>query len=158
MSVFGYHDIDPLFETLNKRSQDTILSLANNQAFSFVPALRASAKEFIAKEAPATLPRELPEDTDLLEESDFNYALSAAHPAALQSLFVMGFIQGFCLAHRLDSLDTDMFESLDTAYAASDENEEAEEDEEDLAVSSPGDIQVEENPQPSKTENEATNG
>lgn len=110
MAVFGLHDIDPIFEGLSQLSQETILSLATGQAGSFIPAIQASAEVAVAEGD--VQPHDIPKDQEQLSEEDFNYVLSQAHPAILKSVFVMGFTQGFCLRHRLQWLDTELYSAM----------------------------------------------
>lgn len=109
LAIFGLHDIDPLFEGLSQQSQETVLSLAHGQAGSFISTIQSAAEASVQEEAPTQPPRVVPHDQEQLSESDFNYVLAEAHPALLKSVFVMGFTQGFCLRHRLQWLDTEMY-------------------------------------------------
>lgn len=133
MAIFGYHDIDPLFDSLSEDSQTTVLSFAHGQAASFVSALWTTAKGAVQEGSKNHTP--IPYDQEKVSEEDFNYLLSEAHPTILKAMFVMGFTQGFCLRHRLQVLDTELYsripvESLDS-LVDTEERENPEESEED---------------------------
>lgn len=127
MPIFGLQDIDPLFDSMSQANQETILSLAHGQAGSFVPALQSVADEATAPLRASGQTRKVPHDTELLEEDDFNWVMSEAHPTVLKSLFVMGFCQGFCLRHRLMALDTDLY-----AFFGDDDDETEDKSDEEL--------------------------
>lgn len=114
MPIFGMQDIDPLFDSMSKANQETVLSLAHGQANSFVPALQASAVEAVAPLKASGQTRVVPQNADQLDADDFNWAMSEAHEVVLRSLFVMGFCQGFCLKHRLMALETSMYSFFGT--------------------------------------------
>lgn len=129
MPIFGMQDIDPLFDAMSQANQETILSLAHGQAGSFVPALQATAEEATASLRASGQTKKVPDDMEQLDEDDFNWVMSEAHPMVLKSLFVMGFCQGFCLRHRLMALDTDLY----AFFGGSPDDDQPEIDEELLA-------------------------
>ena len=113
MPIFTYDDVDPLYSSLSGTDKETLLSLAGGQARSFIPVLHKAAQEYVkGMDKKKKNAKDIPLDKEELTDEEFQITMSDAHPMLLQSLYIMGFTQGYCMRHRLQSLDASMYSML----------------------------------------------